>query len=527
MAGIALTPLKRYLDSSYMKHLIPFLAAAMLASAAHAGLSGVTAQTVGTLNQQQLSVTVTADPSESGRSKQLWVAATVPQLGTFFRDAAGQWSPWNGGAIPASLMTTSADSVSLDALGGMMDLRGLVGTTVLVGFAGDANSLLAKGNYAAAYTVADAPANVASLAIDAGPASQNTVLNGSQTSDVAYATVRICVPGTARCVMVDHMQVDTGSEGVRVLKEVLPPDFVAALALNTDASGRQIGECLQYVDGFVWGPTFNGDFTIGGKTVPNMGIQLIDGNFAAIPSQCSSSGGTAENTVASFGANGIIGIGPDSTDCSGSFCKSSGNGQYYACTGTSCVGIAMQVSSTVPNPIAGMAVDNNGSYIELPAVQNQGQASAVGSLVFGIGTQANNGLGSAQVFTTDSIGMITTNYKGSSLTQSYIDSGTSVLVFPDSTITQCAGGAHYFCPSAFLPLTATNIGRNGVSGNVSFTVGNAENFTTGFAALPALAATDPNSHSSFAWGLPFFFGRRVFTALPVATPAGNGPYFAY
>ena len=33
---------------------------------------------------------------------------------------------------------------------------------------------------------------------------------------------------------------------------------------------------------------------------------------------------------------------------------------------------------------------------------------------------------------------------------------------------------------------------------------------------------------AFDWGLPFFFGRRVFTAIEAqATPAGNGPYFAF
>ncbi|MBS1228286.1 MAG: hypothetical protein H6R17_1563 [Proteobacteria bacterium] len=32
----------------------------------------------------------------------------------------------------------------------------------------------------------------------------------------------------------------------------------------------------------------------------------------------------------------------------------------------------------------------------------------------------------------------------------------------------------------------------------------------------------------FDWGLPFFFGRRVFTAIEGrSTPGGNGPYVAY
>jgi hypothetical protein len=32
----------------------------------------------------------------------------------------------------------------------------------------------------------------------------------------------------------------------------------------------------------------------------------------------------------------------------------------------------------------------------------------------------------------------------------------------------------------------------------------------------------------FDWGLPFFFGRKVFTAIDSrATPAGIGPYYAF
>jgi hypothetical protein len=36
--------------------------------------------------------------------------------------------------------------------------------------------------------------------------------------------------------------------------------------------------------------------------------------------------------------------------------------------------------------------------------------------------------------------------------------------------------------------------------------------------------TDP----SFDWGLPFFYGRTVYTAIEnQSTPAGVGPYFAF
>ena len=59
----------------------------------------------------------------------------------------------------------------------------------------------------------------------------------------------------------------------------------------------------------------------------------------------------------------------------------------------------------VRNPVSLFATDNNGVILELPAVPIGGQAGIAagqGSLVFGIGTQSNNGLGSAVVLPLDS-----------------------------------------------------------------------------------------------------------------------------
>ncbi len=50
-------------------------------------------------------------------------------------------------------------------------------------------------------------------------------------------------------------------------------------------------------------------------------------------------------------------------------------------------------------------------------------------------------------------------------------------------------------------------------------------FATGNYAFNNLAGT---GNGYFDWGLPFFFGRRVFTAIANrATPAGLGPYYAF
>ena len=54
-----------------------------------------------------------------------------------------------------------------------------------------------------------------------------------------------------------------------------------------------------------------------------------------------------------------------------------------------------------------------------------------------------------------------------------------------------------------------------------------------FAANPTFMAFDnialPNPDpTGFGWGLPFFFGRSVFTAFEgKSTPGGPGPYVAF
>jgi hypothetical protein len=65
---------------------------------------------------------------------------------------------------------------------------------------------------------------------------------------------------------------------------------------------------------------------------------------------------------------------------------------------------------------------------------------------------------------------------------------------------------------------------------VSFSVANADQL---FAANPSFnafnnLAVPSGDTTTFAWGLPFFFGRNVYTAIEGrSTPGGAGPYFAF
>jgi hypothetical protein len=60
-------------------------------------------------------------------------------------------------------------------------------------------------------------------------------------------------------------------------------------------------------------------------------------------------------------------------------------------------------------------------------------------------------------------------------------------------------------------------------------VDNFENVTAAFPNDSAFGnAAGPLPGNSFDWGLPFFYGRTVFTAINgTTTPAGPGPFWAY
>lgn len=345
----------------------------------------------------------------------------------------------------------------------------------------------------------------------------------------------ICAPGTTTCQTIDHVIVDTGSVGLRIEKEVLTTAMRTALPQTMNGAAK-VGECYQYVDGYVFGSVRRADMTVGGESVSNMPMMVIgdDGNFATVPSDCSSSGGSGHQTVADFGANGILGIGTTVYDC-GTFCTTTPY-LYYNCTSASCALTNLATSEQVPNPVAMMSVDNNGTIIVLPSAGTTGVRNMTGQLIFGIGTQANNGLGSATVLTTSSSGTLTATYNGHALTNSFVDSGTNFLAFTDSAITKCTGQlAGFYCPATPLTLSATLTGNNSASQAITLPLYNTQNLGTGGEnALPGLGG-DPSSFgglnpytNSFDFGLPFFFGKSVYTGIQ-GRSAGIylGPFVAF
>jgi hypothetical protein len=372
-------------------------------------------------------------------------------------------------------------------------------------------------------SVTTSGSNVQPIVVNAGPA--GNYANG------LFVTITVCVPSSSNCQAIDGVLVDTGSYGLRILSSNGGGKLSLPLPPQTDSNGNPIGECGEFISGLTWGRVATADVQISGEKASSVPVQIIDPSFAAVPSRCQNTGVPEQDTLQTLGTNGILGIGPFVQDC-GDACALPGNdsgnpGLYYSCVSTSCQVISEPVAQQIANPVALFAKDNNGVIVELPAV-SAAAASVNGSLVFGIGTQSNNAISGAHVFPLNSNAEFSTTFHSQSY-PGFIDSGSNGLFFLNSSTSSlpvCSNTSSFYCPTSPANLSATTA-SNGASTTINFTVQNADTLfsNTSASVFPGLAG--PNA-GTFDWGLPFFFGRNVFTAIESrSTPAGSGPYWAF
>ena len=162
-----------------------------------------------------------------------------------------------------------------------------------------------------------------------------------------------------------------------------------------------------FLDGYIWGSVSTADITVAGeKASAAAGARRypVDSVARAAKQLCQpkSSGGTGNegDSLMAFGANGILGVGLFQQDC-GPACTTQNTqiqNVYYDCPVSGCTPTSVALAQQVSNPVIFFTSDNNGVLIQLPAVPNGGSPTVNGSLIFGIGTQSNNGLGSATVY---------------------------------------------------------------------------------------------------------------------------------
>src|ERR1039458_4948605 len=399
------------------------------------------------------SVTVTCpSPIQYGGTSQC--SATVTGTGSF--SSGVTWT--------ASAGTISSSGLFTAPSGGATSLQVTITAT-------STQDTSKAGTATVTVNPAQPASNVQPIVVDAGPEPQTFI-----DADEAFTSVTICVHGTSTCQTIDHIQVDTGSAGLRLISSVL----TVTLPPENNSSGNPLDECTVFSDGYIWGPVATADITMAGEQAAGAPVQIIipSSSSPAVPSSCSSQnpaggngnegGSSNSNSVSTFGANGIIGVGLFQQDCGG-FCVTNATNPtvYYDCPSSGCTPTTATLAQQVPNPVTMFATDNNGVLIQLPSVPNGGSASVSGSMIFGIGTQSNNGLRSAQVYDVpdsgSNAGGFTTIFNGNTYTSSFIDSGSNGFFFNDPSIPTCPSpNQGWFCPTTSpLSLSAQNqeIGR--------------------------------------------------------------------
>ncbi len=395
--------------------------------------------------------------------------------------------------------------------------------------------------------------------------------NGFQISpnaNILYATVTVCSStDTRNCVNIDHVQVDTGSVGLRVLASKVKSLNLQPVDISSPTQVLHAWECFPFVIGGLWGPTAKAVVGLGRQTTGEVAIHLIEDETDPTkalqpPADCDKAAdGKILNNAGSLGSNGILGIGSTNLDCGGVCLDGSYAGfvQYYGCPpGTTDSGqgtthfdscstpknpAKVDANLQVSNPISAF-VDSrfsNGVVLVMPAVGDPGAASASGELIFGVDTVAGGAAlsnnrrptGANKVFlgvdwtNQNAYLNITTRLTLGGIVQtfdsSYLDTGTNGLFFSDSSkspVTPCPtpdGIPVWYCPKSLMTLDAMLSDGGGTFQNqvgVQFQLANAEAlFSTSNTAFSGAAGTAPFGSTTFAWGMPFFYGKRVYMSI--------------
>ncbi|MRW86538.1 DUF3443 family protein [Pseudoduganella sp. FT26W] len=429
------------------------------------------------------------------------------------------------------LSWSSANTTSCTASGAWSGSKATAGSVTITPTASGSftYSLACSGdggtaNASSVLSVTAALSNSTAILVDSGPSGVSGVIN------VPYVSVTVCRPGTSTCQTIDHVLLDTGSYGLRLLASQLSSTL--ALPAVTTASGADAGECGKFISGYTWGAVRQADVKMADEVASAISIQVIGdtgSSYSSTPSSCSSAGSNL-GTLSAIGAKGILGVGMFKQDCGSSCVSAAISGIYYACANGSCSASAMPLAKQISNPVSSFAVNNNGLLITMPSVGAAGLTSVSGTLVFGVNTQSNNTIASETIFKANSSGDFTTTYNGRNYTASFIDSGSNGYFFSDSSIRQCSGG-DFYCPASTLSLSATNTASdNSASGAVNFNVVNLVNLasTINAAQVGGTVGSGSSAGNYFDWGMPFFYGRRVFVVMENNTVAGKtGPYWAY
>ncbi|WP_175958266.1 DUF3443 family protein [Burkholderia sp. BCC0405] len=356
--------------------------------------------------------------------------------------------------------------------------------------------------------------NTAVITVNAGVAN---VIN------IPTISLKVCAPGTSNCQVVTNVLVDTASYGLRLVGSAV--SGVLGSLPQVTSGGAPVAECGKFVSSYTWGSVRTVDLSIGSEQASSLPVQIIgDLGTTNVPSSCTN-GGASANTASALGANGILGIGPAPVDC-GTTCatSTSTNNNYYACPNgdnANCTIALVPVAQQVANPVHHFA-DSSGVSVSMPTISSNGQASATGTLTFGLPD-----LTGKTVMTSTTAGDVNAAFLGRNMT-AFFDTGSNAYFFNDSSQTVCSKNTQFYCPPASTTYSATLTGQNGVSGTVSMPVTNADSLFSNPSTFAFNDIAGPFGSSSWLdIGMPHFYGKTIYFGMDNTASGGAAPFVAF
>ena len=338
-------------------------------------------------------------------------------------------------------------------------------------------------------------------------------------------SVTVCEPGTERCARIDDVMVDTGSTGLR-LEASSVPDWLR-LPPFSGPDGKPLAECLRFVHDTAWGPLRRADVRLGGLTAKALPLQVIDDGGGPQPTSCPRSDVRPTS-------NGTLGVGQHPFDCQDA-CEQHADGPgVFVQDGTAWVPVLGRVETAyrLPNPVSYLPGHDDGIVIELPSPPEGGSREVEGTLTFGVGGADLDRLGVSDVLHLDTHGRFTTVVDGRSFPDSSVDSGTETYLIGDVGLPRCPDMAWAYCAEPRIHVEAQMVGGDGNRRAVSLAVGDYRTrLERRIGAADDVAEAAPPRSTTFVWGAPFFFGRRVSLVMDGRAVPGSpplvGPFYAF
>ncbi|MCA8050452.1 DUF3443 family protein [Burkholderia arboris] len=352
--------------------------------------------------------------------------------------------------------------------------------------------------------------------ITVGPGVANVI-------NIPTISLKVCAPGTSNCQVVNNVLVDTASYGLRLVGSAV--SGVLNNLPQVTSGGAPVAECGKFVSSYTWGSVRTVDLSIGTEQATSLPVQIIgDLGTTNVPTSCTN-GGASANSASALGANGILGIGPAPYDC-GTTCatSTSSSNNYYACpngSNANCAVTLVPLAQQVANPVHRFA-DNNGLSVQMPAISTSGQASATGTLTFGLPD-----LTGKTVMTSTTTGDVSATFQGRNVT-AFFDTGSNAYFFNDSTQTVCSRNTEFYCPASATTYSATLSGQNGASGVVSMPVTNADSLFSNPSTFAFSNIAGPFGSSSWLdIGMPHFYGKTIYFGMDKTASGGAQPFVAF